>query len=253
MTITADLPNARAQPAAETPARRPVRSFVLREGRLTPAQARACDVLWPRFGCDWTPGMPLDLTAWFGNERPVCVEVGFGAGEALLHLAATWPERNYLGVEVHRPGIGHLLRALERHALDNVRVLRQDALPLFEHGLPAASLTEVYLFFPDPWPKRRHWKRRLVQPRWLAALARVLAPGGTFHAATDWAPYAHAMLSLLEDANDRFVNVAGAGRFAPRPAARPPTRFEQRGLRAGHNVFDLCFRRRPAPEAPEAI
>lgn len=224
---------------------RPVRSFVRREGRLTPAQARACNELWPRFGCDWTPGTMLDLAAVFGNDRPVEVEVGFGSGEALLHLATTWPERNYLGLEVHRPGIGRLLRELARRELTHVRVLCQDAAPLFASGLPAASVHAVYLFFPDPWPKRRHWKRRLVQSDWIAGLARVLAPQGVFYAATDWAPYAQSMLALLENAGGQFVNVAGSGRFAPRPAVRPLTRFERRGLSAGHQVFDLIFQRRP--------
>jgi tRNA (guanine-N7-)-methyltransferase len=222
---------------------RPVRSYVLRQGRLTAAQARAFDVLWPRFGVDWTPGETLDLPALFGAPGPFFLEIGFGNGENLAALAERHPYRAYLGVEVHGPGVGRLLLEIDRRRLDNVRILRCDAVELLRSGLPAASLDGVYLLFPDPWPKKRHHKRRILNPAFVALLARALRPGGTFHAATDWQPYAAQMLEVLEAAGQLFVNDAGHGAFAPRPADRPLTRFERRGQRLGHPVRDLVFRR----------
>ena len=226
------------------PPLRPIRSFVLRQGRLTSAQARAFAELWPRYGIERQPGEPLDLTALFGDDRPVWLEIGFGNGEALATLAERHPERNFLGVEVHCPGIGHLLLACERLGLTNVRLLRQDAVELLDSGLPPASLAGVYLFFPDPWPKQRHHKRRILNPAFLAKLTRVLRPDGTFHAATDWEPYAQQMLEVLTAAQDRFHNPFGPGQFAPRPAERPLTKFERRGQGLGHGVWDLIFIRR---------
>jgi tRNA (guanine-N7-)-methyltransferase len=226
-------------------ARRAVRSFVLREGRITPGQQRAIERLWPRFGVDWQPGeAPLDLHALFGNHRPVSLEIGFGNGETLLGLAQAAPEGNFLGVEVHRPGIGRLLRALEEREIPNVRVLRQDALELLRTGLAEATLAAVYLLFPDPWPKQRHHKRRLVTTELVGLLARVLQPDGLFHAASDWPDYADQMLAALGRAGPWFENLAGAGQFFPRPAWRPRTRFEQRGERLGQPARDLAFRRR---------
>ena len=226
------------------PPRRPIRSFVLRQGRLTPAQARAFAELWPRYGIDRPPGADLDLAALFGNDQPVWLEIGFGNGETLATLAARHPERNFLGVEVHGPGVGHLLLACERLGLTNLRLLRQDAVDLLDSGLPPASLAGVYLLFPDPWPKQRHHKRRILNPAFLVKLARVLRPGGTFHAATDWEPYAQQMLEVLTAAGDQFHNTAGPGQFAPRPADRPLTKFERRGQGLGHGVWDLIFTRR---------
>jgi tRNA (guanine-N7-)-methyltransferase len=223
---------------------RPIRSFVLREGRLTDAQERAFGELWPRFGVDWEPGNALDLADLFGNGRPVYLEIGFGNGETLAALAERHPERNYLGIEVHRPGVGHLLLALEKRGLANVRILRQDAVEVLEQGLPPASLGGVYLFFPDPWPKRKHHKRRILNPGFVRLLARVVRPGGLFHAATDWEPYAEQMLEVMSGAGDLFENTAGSGAFAPRPEERPLTKFELRGKRLGHAVRDLVFRRR---------
>ncbi len=210
---------------------RPIRSYVLREGRLTRGQERAFGELWPRFGVDWAPGTVLDLPILFGDARPVVLEIGFGNGETLAELAARHPERGYLGIEVHRPGVGHLLLQLEKRALTNVRVLRHDAIEVLTHGLAPASLAGVYLFFPDPWPKTRHHKRRILS-------------GGLFHAATDWGPYAAQMLAVLGDAADLFENAAGPGAYAPRPEDRPLTRFERRGQRLGHEVWDLVFHRR---------
>jgi len=232
------------QPETAAAPRRPVRSFVLREGRLTAGQARAFENLWPHFGVDRQPDAVLDLPALFGNDRPVVLEIGFGNGESLAAMAAAAPERNFLGVEVHRPGIGHLLLQIERLGLTNVRLLREDAAVLLERGLAAASLAGVNLFFPDPWPKQRHHKRRIVQPTFVARLGRVIAPGGLFHAATDWLPYAEQMLAVLDAADALFENTAGRGRFATGPADRPRTKFECRGERLGHEVRDLIYRRR---------
>lgn len=222
---------------------RPVRSYVLREGRLTAGQERAFTELWPRFGVDFG-GAQLDLPLLFGNDRPVWLEIGFGNGDTLVTLAERHPDRNFLGIEVHRPGVGHLLLQLESRGLANVRVLRHDAVQVLQQALPPASLAGAYLFFPDPWQKRRHHKRRILQPGFVGLLARVIRPGGLFHAATDWEDYAQQMLAVLE-ASPVFENVAGRGVFSPRPEERPLTRFEQRGQRLGHGVWDLLFRRRP--------
>jgi len=223
---------------------RAIRSFVLREGRLTPGQERAFAQLWPHWGCDWQPGQNLDLPVLFGNANPIVLEIGFGNGESLARMAATEPQRNFLGLEVHRPGVGHLLLEIERLGLTNLRVLRQDAVALLREGLAPASLTAVHLYFPDPWPKKRHHKRRIVQPAFVALAARALASGGLFHAATDWEPYAEHMLVVLDAANDVLINSAGRGHYAPRPASRPLTKFERRGERLGHRVRDLLYVRR---------
>lgn len=226
------------------PHRRPIRSFVLREGRLTAAQERAFRDLWPRYGVDWSPGATLDLAHLFGNDRPVTLEIGFGNGESLAAMAQADPARNWLGIEVHRPGVGHLLLEIERLGLTNLRLVRHDAVEVLARGIAPGALEAVQLFFPDPWPKRRHHKRRILSPERVDLLARVIHPSGLFHAATDWEPYAEQMLATLEAAGEDFENLAGPGRFAPRPASRPLTRFEQRGERLGHRVRDLLFRRR---------
>jgi len=222
---------------------RPIRSFVLREGRLTPAQARAFRELWSRFGIDWHPGEVLDLPALFGNPNPIYLEIGFGNGETLAELASHHPQRNYLGIEVHRPGVGHLLLEIEKRGLGNLRVCRRDAVEVLEQGLQPGGLDGVYLLFPDPWPKTRHRKRRILKPEFVRLLARAIRPGGSFHAATDWEQYADQMLAVLTDADDLFGNAAGRGRFAPRPQERPPTKFERRGTRLGHAVRELIFHR----------
>lgn len=223
--------------------RRPIRSYVLREGRLTAAQERAFATLWPRYGVDWTPGEAVDLVALFGPAPRVTLEIGCGNGEALADLAERHPERDFLGIEVHRPGVGHLLLEAERRDLSNLRVLRQDAAEVVREGLPPQSLANVLVFFPDPWPKTRHHKRRLLTAEFVARLARLIRPGGTLHVATDWEPYAEEILASLS-ANELLANTAGRGRYAPRPAERPMTRFERRGERLGHPVRDLVFRRR---------
>lgn len=230
-------------PSQADPSRRPVRSFVLRQGRMTAAQERAFAELWPRYGIDWRPGTHLDLAEVFGNRRPVVLEIGFGNGESLADMAAADPARNWLGVEVHGPGVGHLLLEIERRQLTNLRVLRHDAVELLAQGLGPGALDRVQLFFPDPWPKTRHHKRRILSAQFVALLGRVIRPGGTFHAATDWGPYAEQMLAALEAPGSPFMNTAGPGRYAERPAGRPLTRFERRGERLGHEVRDLVFRR----------
>ncbi|MDD3517665.1 MAG: tRNA (guanosine(46)-N7)-methyltransferase TrmB [Chromatiales bacterium] len=226
----------------EHPPRRPVRSFVLREGRMTSAQREAIERLWPRYGIDLADA-PLDLRAPFGNDNPVTLEIGFGNGDTLATLAARHPERNFLGIEVHRPGVGHLLKRLEAEGLGNVRLLRDDAVEVLRRMIADAALDRVLLYFPDPWPKTRHHKRRIVQPAFVELVARKLAPGGVFHLATDWEDYAQHMLAVMEDC-PTFENLAGPGAFSPRPDDRPLTRFERRGQRLGHGVWDLLYRRR---------
>ena len=246
--VAAAPPNpAEAEPQAEPKPksqRRPIRSYVLRQGRLTEAQERAFVELWPRFGVEQSPGQALDLPALFGNGQPVFLEIGFGNGETLAEMAEGHPEFNYLGVEVHGPGVGHLLLEIEKRGLGNLRLLRQDAVELLDTGLGTESLAGVFLLFPDPWPKKRHHKRRLLKPEFVARLARVIRPGGLFHAATDWEPYAMHMLEVMTASDALFVNAAGPGQFAPRPADRSLTKFERRGQRLGHGVWDLILHRR---------
>jgi len=220
---------------------RTIRSFVLRQGRLTRGQQRAFDEHWARLGIEYQ-GRALDLAALFGNDNPVFLEIGFGNGESLAQMARRHPERNFIGIEVHGPGVGHLLMKLGEHGCDNVRVCRHDAVEVLEHMIPAASLQGVYLFFPDPWHKKRHHKRRIVQSLFLELLARKIRPGGFFHAATDWEDYAQQMLAVLNGAAPLFRNTA-PGDFVDRPEDRPLTKFEQRGLRLGHGVWDLVFER----------
>ncbi len=225
------------------PGQRRIRSYVLREGRMTEGQRAAFARLWPRFGIDYDEALTLEPQRVFGNAFATYLEIGFGNGDALLQMARSHPQRNFLGIEVHRPGVGHLLLELERAELSNVRVLRQDATAILGHALPTACLDGVYLFFPDPWPKRKHHKRRIVQSGFVSELARVIRPGGFVHMATDWHDYARHMLSTLQ-ACAAFENSSSDGAYAPRPPERALTRFEQRGQRMGHGVWDLLFRRR---------
>ena len=222
---------------------RQIRSFVLREGRLTAGQQRAFDTLWPKWGLAFQT-TTLDLVTVFGNDHPVFLEIGFGNGESLAQMAQRHPERNYLGIEVHRPGVGHLLLKLDELGCSNVRVMRHDAVEVLEKMIPTDGLGGVYLFFPDPWHKKRHHKRRILQPSLLDELARVIRPGGFFHAATDWQDYAGHMMAVLSEDTGRFDNSAGRGAFTQRPDERPLTKFEQRGQRLGHGVWDLVFVRR---------
>ena len=212
-----------------------------RAGRLTPSQSRALETLWPRFGIE-PPAEPLDLAALFGRNAPRTLEIGFGNGDNLAELAGRHPERDYLGVEVHDPGVGHLLLRMEREGLANIRIARHDAVEVVSSWLPPGSIDETLIFFPDPWHKKRHHKRRLVQAEFLERLARIMRPGGRLHLATDWAHYAEQMLAVCE-ASPWFQNMVAGGGCAARPETRPVTKFERRGLRLGHEVFDLLFER----------
>ena len=220
---------------------RPVRSFVRRSARMTPAQRAAIDSRWPTYGLEGT-GL-LDLDAVFGRPAPRVLEIGFGNGETLVSLAESHPQRDYLGVDVYEPGIGRLLAAIAEKRLTNVRLLRADAVDVLRQHLAPASLDWVLLLFPDPWPKKRHHKRRLVQADFVRLVATGLAPGGVFHLATDWQNYAEHMLAVLA-ADDAFVNLAGRGNFCAARGDRPVTKFERRGQRLGHGVWDLRFERR---------
>jgi tRNA (guanine-N7-)-methyltransferase len=216
---------------------RAIRSFVRREGRLTPGQERAINELYPRYGVELDGG--LDFAALFGRQAPAVLEIGFGNGDSLAEMARMHPERNYLGVEVHRPGVGHVLMRIEREGIENLRVMDADAQEVAKR-IPEQSLAGVQLFFPDPWPKKRHHKRRLVQPEWVRSMRDKLVVGGFLHLATDWENYAEHMLEVLS-ADPGLRNSAGEGQYSPRPAERPPTKFEQRGQRKGHGVWDLIF------------
>jgi tRNA (guanine-N7-)-methyltransferase len=225
---------------AENAFRRPIRSFVRRESRITASQRRALEELWPRFGVPFGDTL-LDLDALFKRSRPRVLEIGFGNGDALMAMACANPEVDYLGVDVHRPGAGQLLRQLDARSIGNIRVCCDDAKDLLAR-IPDGALAEACLFFPDPWPKKRHHKRRLVQPEWVESVRQKLVPNGLLFLATDWQDYATHMLSVLSAAPG-FTNVAGADAYAPRPSQRPLTKFERRGQRLGHAVYDLAFRR----------
>jgi len=223
---------------------RKIRSFVLRAGRITAAQQRALTDLWPKFGLDLSQfSEPLDLDKTFGRKTQRSLEIGFGNGENLIGLARTHPERDFIGVEVHRSGVGHLLLDLEALQLSNVRVVCHDAVEVLDRLILAGSIHEILILFPDPWHKKRHHKRRLVQPEFVSLVASRLQHGGRLQLATDWEPYAIQMLEVV-GANPKFVNLAGTEGFMPRPEWRALTRFERRGQRLGHGVWDLSFERR---------
>lgn len=224
---------------SDTPPRRLVRSFVRREGRMTEGQRRALEQHWERYGLE-PAAQALDLDALFGRVAPRRLEIGFGMGESLLAMAAADPRTDFLGIEVYRPGVGHLLRELQARDAGNVRVISADAVEVLTNMIPPAALDAVYLFFPDPWPKKRHHKRRLMNPGFAALAAGRLKPGGVLHMATDWEDYARQALAVLEGVPG-LRNTAGAGAFSPRPEWRTATRFERRGERLGHGVWDLIF------------
>lgn len=221
--------------------RRRVRSFVLRAGRLTEGQKRALIELWPLYGVAES-NERLDFVRLFGNSHPVILEIGFGNGDATWQMASAHPEENYLAVEVHRPGVGHLLLKLEENVIQNVRIACEDGVALLNRRVPDASLSGVRIFFPDPWPKKRHHKRRLIQASFIDLLAKKLHKGGILHLATDWEPYAESMLEVMHNSRG-FENLSPDGGFAPKPQWRPATKYEERGKRLGHSVFDLVFRR----------
>jgi len=222
-------------------AHRPIRSYVLRMGRLTDGQQRAFDEHWPRFGLSQADG-PLDYAAVFGRDASRVLEIGFGMGQSLVAMAAAAPATDFIGIEVHRPGVGKLLHSMEEKGVGNIRIYCHDAVEVLRDCIAPASLDTIQIFFPDPWHKKRHQKRRLIQPAFAEQLVAYLKPGGILHLATDWENYAGQMLEVLS-ATPGLENTAGAGSYAPKPESRPLTKFEQRGERLGHGVWDLLFRR----------
>ena len=215
---------------------------MLRPGRMTAAQRQALEDCWPRYGLELGAGR-LDPLATYGRPGPLIMEIGFGMGQSLLAMAEAAPGTNFLGVEVHRPGVGKLLHDMVERGIDNIRVYREDAVDVLVQCIAPASLDGVQVYFPDPWHKKRHHKRRLIQREFVDLLCERLAPGGFLHLATDWENYAEHMMTVLSE-EARLVNRAGRGNFSPRPAWRPETKFERRGQRLGHGVWDLLFERR---------
>jgi tRNA (guanine-N7-)-methyltransferase len=230
-------------PQPQSPGVRPVRSFVRRCGRITRAQQQALDADWSRFGIDFEDRL-ADFDAIFGRTAPRVVEIGFGNGEQLLASALADPERDHLGIEVHRPGVGHLLLEAARANVSNLRVIAHDAVEVLGAMVPDGSIDEIRILFPDPWPKARHHKRRLLQAPFLDRLLPKLSAGGVLHLATDWAPYAEQMLAVVDGAGS-LENKAGVGQYSARPDWRILSRFERRGVGLGHQVFDIAARKRP--------
>jgi tRNA (guanine-N7-)-methyltransferase len=227
----------------QTP-RRPIRSYVLRQGRMSSAQKRAYEQLLGRYGLAYTP-RALDFAAVFGRAAPTILEIGCGMGETTAAVAQAHPHSDYLGVEVHSPGVGSLLKLIEQTQLANLRIIQHDAVEVVEQMIAPESLAGVHVFFPDPWPKKRHHKRRLIQATFVRLLASRLSVGGYIHLATDWQDYAEQMLSVL--ANEPLLENTAAA-FTPRPEYRPATKFELRGVKLGHRVWDLVFRRIASPQ-----
>jgi len=224
----------------EDPKKRPIRSFVLRQGRLTDTQQRAIDTGMPLFGVVYAEQC-LDLNQLFGREAPKILEIGFGMGESTASIAQSHPGQDFLGIEVHTPGVGSLLRQIQELGLNNLRLIQHDAVEVLQHMIADASLDGVHIFFPDPWPKKRHHKRRLIQTNFVALLVGKLKPGGYLHMATDWQEYAEWAMEMLQ-AEPQLSNTAPG--YAPQPDYRPLTKFERRGLKLGHGVWDLIFRRK---------
>lgn len=218
--------------------RRAIKSYVLRQGRLTHGQKRALEQSWPRYGIGFNAER-LDFDIVFERTAPVTLEIGFGNGDSLLQQAVSMPEKNFLGIEVHRPGVGHLLHLINEAGISNLRVINHDAVEVLQQQIPDCSLDCVQLFFPDPWHKKRHHKRRIVKNAFIQLVWQKLSPGGRFHLATDWQDYAEHMLTEMEQA-EGFTNTARTSNYA-QPTERPPTKFEHRGRRLGHDVWDLVF------------
>ena len=241
---------------ADSNSKRHIRSYVLRQGRVSNAQRRAHESLLPQFGVSYSAA-PLDFDQLFGRRAPRILEIGFGMGETTTRIAVEHPENDYLALDVHTPGVGSLLKNIAAHGLTNVRVAQHDAVEVVEHMIAPDALDGVHLFFPDPWPKKRHHKRRLIQPAFVALLSSRLKPGGYVHVATDWEDYARQILEVLS-AEPTLRNTAPAVDesalrptalgYTPRPDYRPLTKFEQRGLTLGHGVWDIVFLRRSSPE-----
>jgi tRNA (guanine-N7-)-methyltransferase len=228
MTDTNDLKN------------RPIRSFVLRQGRVSPGQQRAVETLMPRYGIQYAAA-PLNLAQAFGRDAPKILEIGFGMGDSTATIALAHPENDYLCLEVHTPGVGNLLKLIDTQQLTNIRIIQHDAVEVMRDMLGDGTLDGVHIFFPDPWHKARHNKRRLIQAPFVAQLVRKLKPGGYIHVATDWQDYAEQVLRVLSE-EPLLENTAAD--YAPRPAYRPLTKFEKRGINLGHGVWDLVFRRK---------
>jgi tRNA (guanine-N7-)-methyltransferase len=223
------------------PTHRSIRSFVLRKGRLTSAQQLALDELWPYYGIESAETI-LDFDDHFERPAEVILEIGFGNGESTWQMAQLETDKNFIGIEVHEPGVGHLMMALEKHGIENVRVACEDAVPFMRQRIAPGSLAGVRIYFPDPWPKKRHHKRRIIQPEFVAQLARCIAKGGILHLATDWQPYAEHMLEVMQS-NPDFENLSPGGDYCERPDWRSHTKYEARGERLGHQVRDLLFQR----------
>jgi tRNA (guanine-N7-)-methyltransferase len=223
--------------------RRSIRSFVIRAGRLTRAQQRALDELWPQFGVEFT-GHMLELDNVFARSAPTVLEIGFGDGKSLAQMAAAEPDKDFLGIEVHPPGVGSLLIQIEQIGLSNVRIINHDAVEVLAQAIPEASIDRVQIYFADPWPKKKHHKRRIIQPAFIDRVCNVMKPGGVLHLATDWQDYAEHMLDVLR-AEPRLKNMSQSGDYVTRPAWRPQTKFETRGQRLGHGVWDLLFTMAP--------
>ncbi len=219
-----------------------VRSFVLRAGRVTKAQQRALDKLLPLYQLPLPDSGTVDFSQIFANQNPVTLEIGFGMGHSLVALAQANPQMNFVGIEVHPPGVGRLLNEVHQLGLKNIRILQTDAVEVLRQWIAPASLHKLLLFFPDPWPKKRHHKRRIVQEEFVKLVADALAPGGLFHLATDWEPYAQWMLEKCAS-EPRLVNQSPSGDFVPRPASRPVTKFERRGTQLGHVIRDLVYQK----------
>ena len=224
--------------------KRSIRSFVKRSGRLTPSQRKALQTLWPAYGVD-DPDDVLDFERLFDRPAPIVLEIGFGNGETLVQQAAASPDRNFIGIEVHEPGVGHCLLTAREAGVDNLRLLIHDAVEVLERRVAPASLSRVNLYFPDPWPKKRHHKRRIVQPEFLKLVADRLEAAGTLHVATDWAAYAEHIDEALSR-SDRFVEIDRREHGGDRPLDRPRTKFERRGLKKGHRIVDWCVRKKPS-------
>ncbi|CAN1517997.1 COG0220 Predicted S-adenosylmethionine-dependent methyltransferase [Burkholderiaceae bacterium] len=228
-------------PEASAPFMRQIKTYVLRAGRMGTGQIRAFDQYGLRFLLPYQAER-LDVNAAFGRSAPLILEIGFGMGDATAHIAQVRPGDNFLCCEVHEPGVGALLKRCGENDIGNIRIVQHDAVEVMDHMLGQDSLDGVHIFFPDPWHKSRHHKRRLIQSPFVQRLAQHIKPGGYLHLATDWAPYAEQMMAVLS-AEPLLVNTAGAGQFAPQPDYRPLTKFENRGLKLGHGVWDLVFRR----------
>lgn len=229
------------EPRVVTGTERRIKSFVLREGRLTTGQEKALRELWPIWGIEYS-GNILDLKAIFGREAKLTVEIGFGMGKSLVEMAKAAPERDFIGIEVHTPGVGAALAYAKELGISNLRVMHHDAVEVFQNMLPLDSINSLQLFFPDPWHKAKHHKRRIVKPEFLDMVIPHLAKDGYIHMATDWQNYAEEMLEILS-ADNRLINLSADGTYVPRPEFRPLTKFENRGQKLGHGVWDLMFKK----------